>query len=109
MIQVILKTKSNTIIGFEMSGHAGYDEAGYDIICSAASMLAINTVNSIETFTDDLFDCTVGENGGFLQFSFISDKISDKSELLLNAFHLGLQGIEQQYGNTYIDIKIEEV
>lgn len=109
MIKVTFKSKNNSIIGFELSGHAGYDESGYDIICSAVSVLAINTVNSIEAFTDDLFDCTVEGNEGLLRFSFISDIISDKSELLVNAFQLGIQGIQQQYGDTYIDIKIEEV
>lgn len=109
MIKVTLLTKSNNLIGFEMSGHAGYAEYGNDIVCAAASVLAINTVNSIEAFTEDLFDCTVGEDDGLLQFKLISNKINEKSELLLKAFKLGIQSIEQQYGNTYIDIKTEEV
>jgi hypothetical protein len=109
MIKVTLLKHSSLLIGFEMSGHAGFAEYGNDIICAAASVLAINTVNSIETFTDDLFDCTVSDEEGLLHFKLISNNISEKSELLLNAFQLGIQGIEQQYGNTYIDIITEEV
>lgn len=92
-----------------MLGHAGYAEYGNDIVCAAASVLAINVINSIEAFTEDLFDYTMSEEDGLLHFELISDNISDKSELLLNAFKLGIQGIQEQYGNTYIDIKIEEV
>ena len=40
---------------FEVVGHAGYAEEGYDIICAAVSVLVVNAVNSIETFTDDTF------------------------------------------------------
>lgn len=109
MINVTLFEKSNFLIGFELSGHAGYAEYGNDIVCAAISVLAINTVNSIDAFTDDLFDYTVGEEDGLLNFKLISNNISEKSELLLNAFKLGILSIQQQYGKTYIDIKIEEV
>lgn len=46
---------SDRITGFDISGHAGLADSGYDIICSAVSALAINTVNSIENLTDDRF------------------------------------------------------
>ncbi|MBC7960235.1 MAG: ribosomal-processing cysteine protease Prp [Vallitaleaceae bacterium] len=108
MIKMTLFTKSEQMIGFKMSGHAGFDAYGKDIVCAAASVLAINTVNAIETFTHDKFDCTVKEKEGQLQFRIISN-VSEQSELLLNALRLGIIGIEQQYGNDYININIEEV
>ncbi len=108
MIQMTIFTHSEKIIGFEFSGHAQFEEFGKDIVCASVSVLAINTVNSIETFTNDKFDCTVREEEGFLSFRIISN-VSEKSELLLNALKLGIIGIEQQYGNDYIDIINEEV
>ena len=42
-------------VGFDVNSHAGYAEEGEDIVCAAISALVINTVNSIETFTDDSY------------------------------------------------------
>ena len=39
-------------IGFQTSGHAGYAPEGQDIVCAAASVLTINTINAIEQFTE---------------------------------------------------------
>lgn len=108
MIEVTFFIKNELIIGFEFSGHAKFDEYGKDILCASVSVLAINTVNSIETFTHDKFDCTVIEEEGLLHFQLISNA-SEKSEILLNALKLGITGIQQQYGNDYIDIIIKEV
>jgi uncharacterized protein YsxB (DUF464 family) len=47
------KNSEKEITGFYSAGHAGYAESGSDIICSAISVLTINTINSIEAFTDD--------------------------------------------------------
>ena len=55
MIQVSVKKQKDNIVGFHMEGHSGYAEQGADIVCSAISALAINCVNSIEEFTEDLF------------------------------------------------------
>ena len=52
MIQVeIIRDASKAYVGFSIKGHAGYAEHGQDIICAAVSVLAQNTVNSIEQFT----------------------------------------------------------
>ena len=51
----IYQTKNGIYKGFELSGHAGYAKSGADIVCAAISMLTTNTINSIETFTDDFF------------------------------------------------------
>ena len=48
-------------VGFDVNSHAGYAEEGEDIVCAAISALVINTVNSIETFTDDVFQLDVDE------------------------------------------------
>ena len=49
----IYQTKNGIYKGFELSGHAGYAKNGADIVCAAISMLTTNTINSIETFTDE--------------------------------------------------------
>ncbi len=64
MITVIVYQRSDgEYIGFETSGHAGYADEGYDIICAAVSALTVNAVNSVETFTEDEFG---GEQRGWV-------------------------------------------
>ena len=65
MIEVrVKKSDSGDIIGFHMSGHAGYAEYGSDIVCAGVSTLAINCINSIEEFTDTKFDLVQNDNEG---------------------------------------------
>jgi uncharacterized protein YsxB (DUF464 family) len=36
--------KSQEIVGFKVSGHAGFADAGEDIVCAAISTLTINKI-----------------------------------------------------------------
>lgn len=104
----ILKDSMDNYKGFKLTGHAGYQNAGKDIICAAASVLAQNTVNSIEMFTEDRFLCRVDEQKGSLKFKF-AKQVSPESKLLLDSMVLGLQSIREAYGSQYIRILFEEV
>ena len=81
-------------------------EEGYDIICAAVSVLVVNAVNSIETFTDDKF--AAREDHGIVEL-ILEGSVSDKTTLLLDSMILGLRDIQTQYGNEFIRLKIEEV
>lgn len=109
MIKVnIIKNSQGIYKGFKLIGHAGYAEHGYDIVCSAVSILVINTINSIETFTNDSFDYSEDEKSGMIAVDF-NDKISKESTLLIDAMVLGLETIQKDYNNKYIHLKFKEV
>lgn len=93
--------------GFQIKGHAGYAESGYDIICASVSALSINCINSIERFTDDAFETACEEESGFLELMVKS--VSMESKLLLDSFVLGLAQIEESYGSQFIQVRFEEV
>ena len=103
MICVEFSGNSDNITGFEVSGHAGYDEYGRDIVCAAVSALATNTANSIEQFTEDDMAVDVDEKTGLLRLTMTST-ISDSSKLLLKSFKLGIESIEQAYGSEIVNI-----
>ena len=110
MIQVtIYKTGRHEYVGFDLSGHAGYDDLGKDIVCAAVSSIVINTVNSIERFTDDRTSCISDEGDGRIEFRF-SQTPSHDASLLLDSMILGLEQIEDssEY-ESYIDIIFKEV
>ena len=94
--------------GIEIKGHAGWAEAGEDIICAGVSALAVNFYNSVEEFTEDSFEGEAGQKD--VQFSFrFTSQIRPESKLLINSLVLGLQNIERDYGKSYIIIRFEEV
>ncbi|MCC8103071.1 MAG: ribosomal-processing cysteine protease Prp [Clostridiales bacterium] len=94
--------------GFSFVGHAGYAEEGSDLVCAAVSVLALNTANSIETFTEDFFSQELSEDGGYLKMEF-PEGVSEKSSLLMDSLVLGIQNIQAEYGEAYITLTFEEV
>lgn len=88
------------LCGFCIKGHAEYADKGQDIICSAVSTLAINTINSIEKLTNDKF--RLNNKNGMLDLKVTA--LSDSSELLLKSMRLGVIGIAEEYGSRYVKI-----
>ena len=104
----IYKNVKNECVGFKVFEHAGFDEAGSDIVCAAISILVINTMNAIEQFTDVDFTQEVDEESCAIRF--MVDKSTKETTLLLETMVLGLQTLEDDNNYTeYIDIIFEEV
>ena len=102
----VYRKKTGEIVGFDCTGHAGYAESGYDIFCAAVSALVINTVNSIDEFTDDKISVESDEDQGiFLRV----DEPGKETALLLNSLLLGVEGIKNDNDGEYIEIEFEEV
>ncbi|ROR29266.1 hypothetical protein EDD66_103202 [Mobilisporobacter senegalensis] len=101
----IYKNADGVYTGFKSSGHAGFANKGQDIVCAAVSVLVINTINSIETFTSDKFDLIMDEESGLIEFNVLT-RISNESILLLKSLVLGLQGIAEDYGHDYIKLTL---
>ena len=108
MISVVITKQNNKYCSISLDGHANFAEHGQDIVCAAVSALVINTFNSIEQFTEDNFLCEAAEEDGHLVMTFPED-VSDKSQLLLDAMLLGLENIQQQYGDEYMSLLYKEV
>ena len=55
MINVdLLINQKDEIVGFEVKGHAEYDEYGKDLVCSAVTIIAYTCVNSLDKYADDV-------------------------------------------------------
>jgi len=106
MIKVyIFRNQKKDIYGFRVVNH------GRELVCSAVSILTLNTVNSIEKFTSSKFECKYNSDGGFLQIIIPEIKNGGNNhdaDILLKSFLLGVNGIKLEYPE---DIKIfdEEV
>lgn len=47
MIKAEFYLKNDTLVGFSIKGHAGYDNVGFDIVCSAVTATVEMTTNAI--------------------------------------------------------------
>lgn len=106
MIKAHFLSENDIVCGYLLQGHADSGEYGYDIVCAAVSVLAINTVNSLEQLalvqpqvvSDD-------ENGGYLKVTLSqADAKKPAAQLLLNSFELGIRSIIDNY-QEYITIE----
>lgn len=70
---------------------------GDPIVCSAVSILLLNTCNSIEVFTDADFSFECAEDGGEAILEIKSFDSDGKAQLLLDSLILGLKSIEESY------------
>lgn len=109
MIRIIIRQDcEGRPSGFSTAGHAGYAEAGEDIVCAAVSVLVLNTVNSVEQLTENGFRAEQNQETGEIDFRF--SEIPDSSgELLLRSMILGLEQIQEEYGAEYLRLQFEEV
>ena len=110
MIKVtIYKTERHEYVGFDTEDHAGYGEQGQDIVCAAASVLIINTMNAIELYTEDAFSVFSDEETGMISWH-LEGNPSKEAGLLLNTMILGLKGMaDDENYEEYIDLTFEEV
>ena len=106
MITATVLKRERQTYGFVISGHSGYEDAGKDIVCAAVSVLAENTINAIEAFTDDTVDVLETDHReGFLNYRLKT--VSDKAALLLDTLVLGLNDISRSY-SSFVKVRVEE-
>lgn len=108
MITVTVFNKKEEIVGVQLEGHAEFGKRGKDIVCSAVSILYINLVNSLESFTQDEKELNGSTKINF-QNVILKSMPSREAELLFQSFLLGVTTIEQKYGKKYIVILNQEV
>ena len=105
----IYRNARKECIGFQTEGHAEYSEMGQDIVCAAASVLVVNTINAIELYAEDEFSIMSDDETGFISFHLQNEPSKD-AQLLLKTMILGLEEMasDENYAE-YIQLKFEEV
>ncbi|MBQ1548094.1 MAG: ribosomal-processing cysteine protease Prp [Lachnospiraceae bacterium] len=108
MIKVDVIKENGIYKEIHVNGHAGFSEYGTDVVCSAVSMLVINTVNAIEHFTEDAFKLEADEKKGNIDLIF-TEEVSHDANLLIDTMLLGIKETEKEYGNDYVSFTLKEV
>jgi len=87
MIEISIKKKEDKINYIKISGHAGYAEEGFDIVCASVSCICITTVNALISIDEE--SVVYSEEEGLLEIGImkhtnITDKLIDSMLNLLD-------------------------
>jgi uncharacterized protein YsxB (DUF464 family) len=90
-----------------VSGHAGFDAYGYDIVCSSVSALVLTTINALEDYVG--LSCELDVKDGFTSFSVDAiDEFTDiQAQALLHALEIGINGLCEEFGE-FLSVTSEE-
>lgn len=72
--------------GITVSGHAGYAEAGNDIVCAGATALVQGLIRSIEGLTNDQIQYDITPGRADIHYG----NLSEEGKLLVDSFFLGI-------------------
>ena len=105
MIQAKFLTDKHGLKGFCVSGHAGYADAGEDIVCASVTSAVQLTANTITEIFGVAAEIKVLEN--VIECKLPRDA-SPEAHKLLEGLKLHLEILAEDYEGT-IDVKVLEV
>ena len=97
MIKVNLKYNNDLIESISITGHAGFDDFGKDIVCASVSSIVITSVNAIVRLENDSinYDDSNGLSINILSHNDVTDTLIDNMVSLL-------KDLEKQYKKNII-------
>ena len=100
MIRIVFYRDEAGLTGFRAHGHAGYAEAGSDIVCAAVSGILETACEGIESVLNIPLDAQQDDDSGFLQAVLppsLSPAQRHDAGMMLAAAEAGLRAIQRQY------------
>ena len=112
MINVLLERRNNgSLVSLKAEGHAGYAVRGFDIVCSAVSVLIKTTMQVLEETGGINLESECPERG-FVSFRVKSEKpdsiLEERLKYAGDFLAAGLGTVEQEYPE-YLKIKYTTV
>ena len=93
MIRFKFVRSGKSTIGFECSGHAGFAQAGQDIVCAAVSSAAYLAANTI---TDSFnIKATARVSDGFMSLELLEE--SAEAQKVLDGLEAHIRSLAQDY------------
>lgn len=111
MTKVFLYQRENHYTGFEMDGHAYFDELGSDIVCAAVSILSQTCVNALYELLKLEVTLYEDEEEGYLKAELpenLSHVQKEHVDLLIGQMKIGLVGIANMYPE-HVTVETREV
>ena len=98
----LLIDKKDEIVGFEIEGHANYDEYGKDLVCSAVTILAYSCVNSLDKYADAV---NFSDNEIIMTVSISSP--NRDTDVIFDYFKTGIETLLGNY-SSYVKLNYKE-
>lgn len=93
---------------FEITGHAGFADIGEDIVCAAVSVLAIETVNSLDKMAGHQMIVEEADREGGYLYAEVRPELTPEqksiTQILLKHLYLSLEDVATTYPD-YVRIK----
>ena len=90
----IQRNSEDQVIGCHLSGHAGYDEHGFDMVCAAVSALSATAMLGLTQIAQQEWEYTNIEGQCDM---VLSGTINHSGQDILGTMILGLKEISRQY------------
>ena len=79
--------------GIEISGHAGYAEAGKDIVCAAVTALTQTLIRSLEDLARDKIQYEISPGRADIHYR----NLSEEGKLLVDSFFIGICQVADEF------------
>ena len=116
MTKIVFFRSGGTYYGFEEQGHAGYGEAGDDVLCAAISAMTMLVINTIEVAYSSDVDYSIDEGATHIivrskaalpEFEEDERKRYAISGLFLSYFYQLNDMVEEYY--DYLEVEVKDV
>ena len=99
--------EKDEITAVTITGHAGFDDYGHDIVCASVSTLVISTINALEDYVG--LNANVEINDDLTSFSVtaIDEYTSIQAQTLMHSLEMGISALSEEYG--FIKVEMVEV
>ena len=104
MTTVRMLSSNGKYVGFRVTGHSGYADAGEDILCASITSAVQMTANGITECVRAKAEITVND-------ADISLKLLDEdktAQIMLDSFYLHMVALQEQFSSN-LKIEISEV
>ena len=99
MTRAVFRTRAQRILGFEVSGHSGYAEAGEDIVCAGVSSAVQMTVNAVVEIIGVAAQVRSRREDAFVSLTLpgeIDNERMQQCQIALRALLLQLELLEEE-------------
>ena len=108
MTHIKIFRQNKSIIGFECSGHTGYDVEGSDIVCSAISTATQMTVVGLQDVLGLKISLKKDDRNALLECKLASKESEiEKAQSFFKALEISLKAIEQDY-KKYMKVEVKD-
>ena len=111
MVKITFFKRDGIYYGFRETGHAGYDEAGKDIVCAAVSAMTMLVINAIEVSYNSSVEYSIDEDTADIEVkalgALLENSEDEKTQYaisgLIQAYFLQLMDMLEDY-DDYLDV-----